>query len=297
MTYSTLHAAAYLHHIELESSNPQRLAKFYGDAMQMQVEKHGDVFVCQGPQRRLIVSKGQDKKLALGAFACRDAEALEGLRSRAAKEGLNPQDAPSLLMDKAFSVIDPDGNRILFGLGKADPEGLKGLKGPTQHLTLATHDPEAIEAFYAGKLGFAVSDRVRKPNGEVATIFTRSNHEHHTLACFRSDRVGVDHHSYEASEWNVIRDWSDHHATLDNQMMWGTGRHGPGNNTFNYFVGPNDIVVEYTSEVEQIDDNYVARFPSDWTWPPGRIDQWGISPMPHPTLKEAQKKVFFETPT
>ena len=45
MTYSTLHAAAYLHHIELESSNPQRLAKFYGDAMQMQVEQHGDVFV------------------------------------------------------------------------------------------------------------------------------------------------------------------------------------------------------------------------------------------------------------
>ena len=108
MTYSALHAAAYLHHIELQSSNPERLAKFYGSAMQMQVEKQGDVFICRGPQRRLIVSQGQDKKLALGAFACRDAEALDGLRGRAAKEGLNPQDAPSLLMDKAFAVTDPD---------------------------------------------------------------------------------------------------------------------------------------------------------------------------------------------
>ena len=271
MTYSTLHAAAYLHHIELESSNPQRLAKFYGDAMQMQVEQQGDVFVCRGPQRRLIVSKGQDKKLALGAFACRDAEALEGLRGRAAKVGLNPQDAPSLLMDKAFAVIDPDGNRILFGLAKKDPEGLKGLKGPTQHLTLATHDPEAIEAFYAGKLGFAVSDRVRKPNGEVATIFTRSNHEHHTLACFRSDRVGVDHHSYEAGEWNVIRDWCDHLATLDIQLMWGPGRHGPGNNLFIFIVDPDGNWIEISAELEIIHDRPVKE------WPHGErtLNLWG----------------------
>src|SRR3954468_16774449 len=59
MTYTTLNAAAYLHHIQLQSSNPERLAKFYGDAMQMQVERAGDVFICRGPQRRLIVSKGE----------------------------------------------------------------------------------------------------------------------------------------------------------------------------------------------------------------------------------------------
>ena len=228
MTYSALHAAAYLHHIELQSSNPERLAKFYGSAMQMQVEKQGDVFICRGPQRRLIVSKGQDKKL---------------------------------MMDEAFNVTYPEGNKILFGLAKKDPEGLSGLKGPTQHLTLATHDPEKIEAFYAGKLGFAVSDRVRKPNGEVATVFTRSNHEHHTLACFRSDRVGVDHHSYEAGDWNVIRDWCDHLATLDIQLMWGPGRHGPGNNLFIFIVDPDGNWIEISAELEIIHDRPVKEWP------------------------------------
>jgi catechol 2,3-dioxygenase-like lactoylglutathione lyase family enzyme len=271
MTYSALHAAAFLHHIELQSSNPERLAKFYGEAMQMQVSKEGAVYVCRGPQRRLIISPGQDKKLALGAFGVRDGEALEALRGRAEKEGLKPQDAPSIFMDKAFSVVDPDGNKILFGLGKADPEGLEGLKGPTQHLTLATHDPEAIEAFYCGKLGFAVSDRVRKPNGEVATIFTRGNHEHHNLACFRSDRVGVDHHSYEAGEWNVIRDWCDHLATLDIQLMWGPGRHGPGNNLFIFIVDPDGNWIEISAELEVIHDRPVKE------WPHGErtLNLWG----------------------
>ena len=261
MTYTTLNAAAYLHHIQLQSSNPERLAIFYGDAMQMQVERAGDVFICRGPQRRLIVSKGEDKKLGVGAFACRDEASLADQRARAEKEGLKPQDAASPLMDQAFAVTDPDGNVIHFGLGKPDPDGLKGIRGPTQHLTLATHDPEAIEAFYSGKLGFATSDRVRKPNGEVSTIFTRSNHEHHTLACFRSDRVGIDHHSYEAGDWNSIRDWCDHLATLDIQLMWGPGRHGPGNNLFIFIVDPDGNWIEISAELEVIHDRPVKEWP------------------------------------
>jgi catechol 2,3-dioxygenase len=76
-------------------------------------------------------------------------------------------------------------------------------------------------------------------------------------------------------------------------IEWGPGRHGPGDNAFNYFVGPFDIVIEYTAEVEQVDDSYQARYPNDWTWPPGRVDQWGISAPPSVRLKEAQKAVLF----
>ena len=48
-------------------------------------------------------------------------------------------------------------------------------------------------------------------------------------------------------------------------IEWGPGRHGPGDNAFNYFIDPFGVVIEYTAEVEQIDDSYrVAR--------PGRLD-------------------------
>ena len=42
---------------------------------------------------------------------------------------------------------------------------------------------------------------------------------------------------------------------------WGPGRHGPGDNAFNYFLDPFGIVIEYTAEVEQIDDSYLAGLP------------------------------------
>ena len=76
-------------------------------------------------------------------------------------------------------------------------------------------------------------------------------------------------------------------------IEWGPGRHGPGDNAFNYFVGPFDVVIEYTAEVQQIDDSYQTGQPSDWTWPPGRVDQWGISAPPSARLKDAQKAVLF----
>ena len=47
----------------------------------------------------------------------------------------------------------------------------------------------------------------------------------------------------------------------------GSRRHGPGDNAFNYFVGPFDVVIEYTAEVQQIDDSYKSGQPTDWTWP------------------------------
>ena len=76
-------------------------------------------------------------------------------------------------------------------------------------------------------------------------------------------------------------------------IEWGVGRHGPGDNAFAYFIGPSDFVIEYTAEVLQVDDTYVVGGPDDWKWPPGRVDQWGISPLPSDKIKQAQKRIRF----
>jgi catechol 2,3-dioxygenase len=63
-------------------------------------------------------------------------------------------------------------------------------------------------------------------------------------------------------------------------VEWGPGRHGAGDNVFCYFAGPEEFPIEYTGEVLQIDDSYQFHGPEYWKWPPGRLDQWGITP-PH----------------
>ncbi len=269
-------AGTFLHHIQLQSRDPARLARFYADAMDMAARPlgGGDWF-CEGPLRRVLFTEGENRTLGYGAFGCRDAEGLAALRERAEREGLDILRSPSPLFGPdAFAVRDPDGNPAVFGLGQQE-EPRKGLRGPLQHLTLATRDPGAIEAFYCGKLGFLPSDRVVAADGTVNTLFTRSNHEHHTLACFRQDRIGVDHHSYEAGDWSVIKDWCDRMGDLRIPIMWGPGRHGPGNNIFIFVEDPDGNWIEISAELEVIYDRPVKH----WKHEPRTLNSWGCAIM------------------
>eukprot|EP01037_Dinobryon_pediforme_P009304 gene9304-9385_t len=259
---TAVRAGAFLHHLQFESPDPEGLAAFYGRAMDMTVSRMEDGrFLCQGPLRRMLFTQGAAKKLSFGAFAARDREGLDEIRARAEASGVAILESHSPLFgDEAFSVRDPDGNAIVFGLGREEAT-LPGLRGPLQHLTLATHDVQAIEDFYTGVLGFLVSDRVLKDDGTVATCFMRSNHEHHTLACFKADVRGVDHHSYEAGDWSVIKDWCDRMGGLEIRLMWGPGRHGPGNNLFVFIEDPDRNWIEISAELEVIYDRPVKHWP------------------------------------
>jgi catechol-2,3-dioxygenase len=274
MTLSALQASAFLHHLHLGSGNPGRLADFYARAMQMTAQTQPDgAILLRGPGRRLLISQGADKTLLSAGFGLRDREGLDGLRARAAEHGLAPKDhAGSLFRPGAFSVADPDGNTVVFGLAAEEPAVAgHAIRGPIQHLTLASSDIDALQDFYAGKLGFGVSDRVVSQSGKMMTCFMRGNHEHHNLACFHQDRSGIDHHSYEAGEWDTIRDWADHLATQDIQLMWGPGRHGPGNNLFIFIVDPDGNWIEISAELEVIHDRPVK----DWPHGERTLNLWG----------------------
>jgi catechol 2,3-dioxygenase-like lactoylglutathione lyase family enzyme len=266
MPNTALQAAAYLHHLHFNTPDPAGLAGWYGRAMEMEVEVLPDhLWLTSGPARQVIFSMGKAKTLAHAGFAVRDADSLAGLRKHAEQMGVSPVDIKTpLFAPGSFSVKDPDGNLIIFGLSLARPDGWKrAIRGPIQHLTLATRDVSAIEDFYAGKLGFGVSDRVVNEQGKIMTCFMRGNHEHHNLACFLQDRQGVDHHSYEAGEWDTIRDWSDHLASEGIQLFWGPGRHGPGNNLFIFIKDPDENWIEISAELEVVHDRPIKIWPHE----------------------------------
>ena len=234
--------------------------------MDMKVESlPAGEWLASGPARQVIFSRGEAKELAHAGFAVRDQESLQGLRERAQQQGLAPRaEETPLFRHGAFAVTDPDGNLIFFGLAKSqEVRSLKGLRGPIQHLALATRDVQAIENFYAGKLGFGISDRVVNGTGKLMTCFMRGNHEHHNLACFSQDRQGVDHHSYEAGEWDTIRGWADHFAAQNVSIFWGPGRHGAGNNLFIFIKDPDENWIEVSAELEVVHDRPVRTWPHE----------------------------------
>lgn len=258
---TAVEASAYLHHVRILSADPAALMNFYCGTMQMALMRQiGDDYYLSGPGRQLIIGKGPSKTLSRIAFAARDARGLQAIRGRAAEEGLAPRAHTSPLMEHAFAVTDPDGTEVVFGSALPAP-ALTGIKGPLQHLALATKSIQPLVDFYHGKLGFAVSDRIEAEDGRLMSCFMRSNHEHHTVTVFVQDRQGMDHHAYETGEWIGIRDWCDHFAARGIPLFWGPGRHGPGNNLFAFIEDPDGNRIEISAELEVVHDRPVKVWP------------------------------------
>lgn len=281
MTLTAVKAAAYTHHLAILSPDPDRLAAYYADTMDMTAKRQGKGWLCTGPGRRLLIAKGAVNGLGHAGMGVRDADALAELHDRATSEGLKPKPFEAELFNPgAFAVSDPDGNVIVFGHAPEDSAskgiGRMPLRGPLQHITFATQDIKSFEDFYCGKLGFAVSDYVvREADGKVMTIFMRSNHEHHTIGVFFQNRTGVDHHSYEAAEWGVMKDWCDRFGDRKIKVEWGPGRHGPGNNLFAFIVDPDGNWIEISAELEIMYDRPAKTWPHEERtlnlWGPSRL--------------------------
>jgi catechol 2,3-dioxygenase-like lactoylglutathione lyase family enzyme len=269
---TAVEAGAYLHHMQLRTGDPAKLAGFYAQTLDMTARRlPGTDWICEGPQRRMLFTAGPAKTLGYAAFACRDRAGLAAIRARAERTGTEILPSPTTLFGAdAFAVRDPDDNLIAFGIALEAPPRM-GLRAPIQHLTLATLSPEAIERFYVDQLGFLTSDYVRDKDGNILTCWMRSNHEHHTLACFRHSRQGIDHHSYEAGDWAVIKDWCDRMGSLRIPIMWGPGRHGPGNNIFIFVEDPDDNWIEISAELEVMYD----RQPKNWPQEEHTLNSWG----------------------
>ena len=190
----------------------------------------------------------------------------------------------------AVTVADPDGR--VFQLVHGDVLHADAHEAADQpirlaHAVLNSHDVESTRSFMEAVFDFSLSDRTR------IMAFMRCNSDHHSIALGDTDNDALNHIAFLMPDVDSVMRGGGRMRDAGYGIEWGPGRHGPGDNAFNYFVGPFDVVIEYTAEVEQVDDSYEAGQPSDWTWPPGRVDQWGISAPPSPRLKDAQKAVVF----
>ena len=191
---------------------------------------------------------------------------------------------------QSVTVIDLDGRvfQLVYGdVMHADVHEVQDRPIRLAHAVLNSHDVESTKSFMESVFDFSLSDRTR------IMAFMRCNSDHHSIALGDTDNDALNHIAFLMPDVDSVMRGGGRMRDAGYGIEWGPGRHGPGDNAFNYFVGPFDVVIEYTAEVQQIDDSYKAGQPSDWTWPPGRVDQWGISAPPSPRLKDAQKTVVF----
>jgi catechol 2,3-dioxygenase-like lactoylglutathione lyase family enzyme len=272
---------------------------FYTETWQLQVAARGDGVLYlrgTGDDAYLLAlhAGGELPQVRHVTLRARSAQALEAIAQAVPAAGGRIVVPTGPLTDPAggvgLTLRDPDGRlfQVVHGDRRGEDRGsVKDQPIRLAHAVLNSHAVDASQKFLEQALRFKLADRT------VAMAFMNCNSDHHTIAFGVADNDALNHIAFLMPDYESVMRGGGRMRDAGHEIQWGPGRHGPGNNLFNYFIDPFGVVIEYTSEVEQVDDNYVARGPEDWKWPAGRLDQWGISRPPSATLKEAQKRVRF----
>ncbi len=268
---------ARFYELGLLSDDPARLAGFYESALGFAFHQDGRRWAGTARDRRLTISPGPSRKLGFAAYAVEDATELKALEQRlnAAGAYVERVDLPGLEAG-AVSLEDPDGNVFVFGMPHAGAGGpLQGAgdrPARLQHLVVASRNLERMLTFFLDVVGFELSDRVVDHEGGLRTAFLRCSDEHHSLAVFAANEDRLDHHCYEAAEWNLIRDWGDHFAKQRIAVKWGPGRHGPGDNLFLFIHDCDGNWVEISAELERVAPD---RPVGEWPHEEYTLNTWG----------------------
>ena len=116
-------------------------------------------------------------------------------------------------------------------------------------------DPEAPVACYDRHLDFALSDTLMHPHMGEMMWFLRCNPRHHSLAIARCPHVSLHHASFELRGIDEYMRGTGRLLRAGVEKIWGPGRHLAGNNTFSYFLDPHGNTIEYTTELESLDED------------------------------------------
>ncbi|MEN9627334.1 MAG: hypothetical protein RJA10_561, partial [Pseudomonadota bacterium] len=166
---------------------------------------------------------------------------------------------------EAMVVRDPQGRILRFVWGDArhaDTAEQSDRPIRLAHAVLNSHNVAEGLAFYEQALGFKLSDRtrimafIRIPQAGVG--------DHHSMALADADNDCLNHIAFVMPDLDAVMRGGGRMKDAGYGIEWGPGRHGPGDNAFNYFIGPAGFVIEYTADVEQVDDSYRVGSPEDW---------------------------------
>lgn len=242
-------------------------------------EQDGKVyFAAEGSPHAFVIRLREDsaRKTDLIGFSADSREAVDAIFAQALAAGAKviaePGPAEGPAGGYACRFFDPEGRAIevlaesaqraqrTLARGEAIPIGIS-------HVVLHSPDIAALVKFYEDVLGFRLSDWI----GDFM-VFLRCNPAHHRLAILPGPPT-LNHIAFDVSSVDeMMRGLARMHQN-DITLTWGPGRHTAGNNTFSYFLTPNGNAVEFTSDLEQVDEE--SWVPQTYPATPMITDQWG----------------------
>jgi 2,3-dihydroxybiphenyl 1,2-dioxygenase len=250
--------------------------------------------------QRLIVQPGPADDLAALGLECADEAVLDRLLQRLRQGGIAvaPADAglrEARRVQRLHRCTDPAGNTVeLFtGLARAAepfaspafPQGFRTGELGVGHAVLVSNDLEAMEAFYAGLLGFGVTERLATRVGpmDIRGVFLHCNRRHHSIAVFDMPLSKRIHHfmlqAERLADIGIAFERAQRHKV---PLSLELGQHPDPDGTFSFYgATPSGFDFEIGAGTQTID-------PEGWqTQHTGVTSAWGHKPRLRLQLKMA----------
>jgi catechol 2,3-dioxygenase-like lactoylglutathione lyase family enzyme len=287
-----------LRSVEIAMTDPAAAMKFFTEVWHLTpvTEIYGvHYFRGSGAFHHILtVRKASRTAVIRMVFDAADRATVDALHAQAVAHGIKTIERPHALKqphgDYGFGYKDPEGRNIAVVCGVEDHPGTADKADyprKLSHINLNNGDPEATFAAFRDALGFRLADTTKKMR------FLTCGRDHHSMVLGFGGGATLNHIAFEMPDLDSIMRGAGRMRDDGRPIEWGPGRHGPGNNVFCYFLGPEDVPIEYTGEMQHINASYRAGTPDDWKWPPGRVDHWGIMPKATERMEKAGENYCF----
>ncbi|GAA0954827.1 VOC family protein [Actinocorallia libanotica] len=238
------------------------------------------------PEQYIVrLRKDAEKRLDLVAFGAQTPADVDALAQRLRTAGVTLVSEPGGLDTPGggygFRFFDLDGRTIEVSADVAvrahrKVEERESVPVRLSHVVLNSPDLAATRAWYEEHLDFALSDTLSSPHMGDVMHFMRCNPQHHSLAIARGPHTSLHHISFEMRGIDEYLRGSGRLIRSGAKLVWGPGRHLAGDNTFSYFLDPHGNTVEYTTELERLDEDTWHPSVHDFSQPEV-TDQWGTA--------------------
>lgn len=250
----------HLRSVTVAASDPLQLADFYEQVWGLAkvADDNGAVYLRgTGPEHHILEIVPASRSRVIGYALGLESRAAvdEAARDMRRYPGVVIVDPPAPRSGPgggyALTLSDVDGRLVELSadVEMAGPARHNPAVAPVKisHVVLNSPSAEDHARFLVEVLGFSLADEM--PH----MLFFRCNRDHHSIAVSRAPHASLNHIAFEVPTAADVRHGVDR-VGESVPMIWGPNRHGPGHNVFGYFRAPNGQVIEYTAEVEQVDD-------------------------------------------
>jgi catechol 2,3-dioxygenase-like lactoylglutathione lyase family enzyme len=271
--------AKQISHVALKTQHIEQQARFYTQMVglgETQRDNAGRVYLrCNTNHHAVVLIPSSEGDLDHFALDIGNPAALETAATALTHAGISfeTEEPEEPGLGPSLRLRDPDGYvvELIGGMAQASlsygPRAVQPRK--LSHLTLLVEDCKRSAEFYSEVLGFRISDWA-----DDIFLGKRCNPDHHGLAFAKTGKIVMHHFAFEVVDFSYLARQAEYLMQHGYVLLYGPGRHGPGQNQFAYFRDPEGNLIEFMCDLQQIwdDETYEPRV---WNTQECWVNMWG----------------------